>query len=150
MTQWGQISHLKFLKFFILTSLELLILSALEQRCVVNVKWRWPDPGPLSRVSLPRVLLLHLRSQSLNVRMLLLDDFVPWEQDEVLSVEERVEQADEAAQVVQVNGLEFESVVLLDIEETQLEIIQGLLEGICALLLFLVELLSHQLVSRIF
>jgi hypothetical protein len=82
--------------------------------------------------------------------MLLLDDFVPWEQDEVLSVEERVEQADEAAQVVQVNGLEFESVVLLDIEETQLEIIQGLLEGICALLLFLVELLSHQLVSRIF
>jgi hypothetical protein len=133
-----------------LTSFEVLVLAALEERGVVNVKGGGPDTGPFSGVSLASVLLLHLRGQGLDVRVLFFYDLVSWEEDEVVAVEERVEKADKATQVVQVNGLELETMVLLDVEETQLEVVQGLLEGICTLLLFLVELLCHELVGWVF
>lgn len=82
--------------------------------------------------------------------MLFLNYLVTWKKNKVLLIEQTIKEFDETAKIIQESSLEFEAILLFNIQQFQLVVIQDVLELLRSFKLLLIKLLGCDFVGWIF
>jgi hypothetical protein len=82
--------------------------------------------------------------------MLLFNYLITGQKDEVLLVQQAIKKLNQPTEIVEVRCLEFKTMLLFNIKQSELEVIEHILEFFRALLLLLIEFQRCNLIGWVF